>query len=85
MRLLVLTLALLSLSLIPVQAAEKRQAEYGKVYPFKQNYICFGRWTRMKFQTPDRHGASINRSGYKCVDDKKIRRRMVESRARGEG
>jgi len=84
MRISLILLACIFFGLSPIYALQRDPAPYDKVLPYKGNYVCYGRWIRVKLQGRDEHGGSVTRSGVRCIDDKKIRRQMVERQGQPE-
>ena len=55
-------------------------APYDQLVPFKNSFQCYGKWVSVKRQRIDHEGRSVPHVGYRCVDDKKIRRKMVNEK-----
>jgi len=71
-------LALLAMTCASNVFAQKQPAPTDKVVPYRDNYICLGKWVAQKRQQLDDEGHSINRIGYRCVDNTKSRRDAAE-------
>ncbi|OGH00898.1 MAG: hypothetical protein A2600_03335 [Candidatus Lambdaproteobacteria bacterium RIFOXYD1_FULL_56_27] len=79
---LLVALVLLFFTAAPAFAliGERPAAPYEKVVPYRGAFTCYGKWTTVKRQRIAEDGSSVPHMGYRCVDDKKIRRDMVEGK-----
>jgi len=75
-----LLLTLFAVAFTGTLYAQKKPAPTDKVVPYRDNYICLGKWVAQKKQHLDGSGHSVNRTGYRCVDNAKTRR---EAAAKG--
>lgn len=57
---------------------DRPPAPSDKPVPYRKSFKCFGKWVKVKRQIINSDGYSVPHVGYKCVDDPKLRKQMVE-------